>query len=347
MTVSAIRVSLVAPLVLTAATALGALALRPGDAGTTVHPTAPAPAPAPPPTPTSAAEPAPQVASPFDEPKTLPRPAELWLTVSTPRGAYLQVEALELDAAPSGARITIHDGELVATAKLSPELASRWQHLVGRRVTTERGCTTTIAGLQALTRVLSVDGRFEQGYQPGGEHTIVAARLAGCARKLGAYARAAETGPVAMAAQQRPELEQAARALLAASPQAAAAEARWQAEGNPGRWLDSATWDVRAVVHPTTGVTWVVAHAGNPAAGCGDTALQLALTYSVDAHGRLVPHDLLALAGDLTLVSLLDADHDGAPELLAATWLAAERTLLRSDGAILDETRVDLFGCPC
>lgn len=340
----AARASLLFPtLAMTAATLLSAVAAR----GASEAGTAPKPEPEPALVPVRVLPPVAQVASPFDEPLTAPRPADVWLAVPAWRTAYLQVEALALDAPPAGLRRTVHEGELVATAELSPELATRWGHLVGRRVTTERGCTTTIAGLVYLTRALSVDGRFERGYEPTGEQTVVAARLAGCARKLGAYARAAEAAPMAMVARPRPELVEAARAALRASPEAAAAEARWQGEGNPGRWLDSVRWDAHTAVHPETGVTWVAVHAGNPDDGCGATTLQVVLTFSVDADDQLVAHQALTRADALTLQALVDADHDGAPELVAVPWLTSEHVLLRADGAVLDETRVDLHGCPC
>ena len=221
-----------------------------------------------------------------------------------------------------------------------------------RKVIVDGTCETTVTGFAVIGRLTgdtgyagTDDARWSAKNVMEHGNKFLAARLAGC---TGTYARDAALPPVAVPTElPSDKLAARARAKLLASPAAKTAQANWDELEQQGTWHQSEElqWNVRVYEHPTTGVTWVSAHAMVPM-GCGGAEVNLWGLYRVNGDALEVVQQ--RQLGELWAIDhVIDVDNDGELELIGKPWLGLDTVLVRSTGEELERLSLPFYGCPC
>lgn len=273
--------------------------------------------------------------------------------------AYLKLAELDGDdpeATPRHGKVAVHDDDYahaaIAVVKDAdvPRAHRGW---AGKQVVVDGTCRANVVGFAVVARLLGDPGYAGEEVAAWDARSIMAhgtpvlaARLDGCAD--GVLARDAARPPIVV-----PEviadapLAAAARRAVLASADAHQAQRAWKEAELEGRWStsDGTTWSVQVLRHPSTGDTFVSAHAGY-AGGCGGPEISIWHLFRADRDGRLtrVPSSL----GDLTSIErLVDLEGDGTFEVLGTPWLGTDRRVIRSTGETIERLELQFYGCPC
>ena len=222
-----------------------------------------------------------------------------------------------------------------------------------RKVIVDGSCETTVVGFAVIGRLTGSTGYaaidddewtaknvMEQG------HKFLAAKLASC---TGTYARDAALPAVVVPRERKDKkLVAVARQHLAGSLAAKVAQSDWEAGERDGVWEDSedVQWNVRVYEHPTTGATWVSAHAMVPM-GCGDPEVNLWGLYRAREDGTLEVVEQKKLDVLWSIDHVLDIDNDGELEMIGKPWLGMDTVVVGSTGEELERLSLPFYGCPC
>jgi hypothetical protein len=270
--------------------------------------------------------------------------------------AWIKLEALAAPARRAVPRhaaptLTTEDGvEIVVAPVALEDLPAAYRDRLGAEILVDGACTASITGFAIISRLTgdtsyaSVDtDAWTVRSVLGNGAPVLAASLDGCeggkvAQRAATRMRAVTPGPR--------EVARARRLLLASRSGRAASEA-WR-ENNPAgsEWATDpdTTWDVRELVHPRTGATWISIHANN-FQGCGAANVNVWGLYRVDVDGSWVATDA-DLRDIVEIDELIDLDGDGVVEVVGREWLGA-RVIQDARGAELDRLDLPFYGCAC
>lgn len=98
--------------------------------------------------------------------------------------------------------------------------------------------------------------------------------------------------------------------------------------------------------HPTTGVTWVVAHAVRDE-GCGGDNVNAFGLFRVDQDGTLATVELRDLGELWSIDRIVDLEGDGIPELLGTDQLGMDVLVTTTHGRELARLERAFYGCAC
>lgn len=258
-------------------------------------------------------------------------------------------------------RLIEDDGGATTVAEVAPaNLPAKFRGWEHKTFALDGGCTATVRGFAVVTRMVGSPGYAGLDDETWNATTAanagtsqLAARLAvgqGCDKAL--YARDASLAPIGELVElERPDLVDAARSALLASPASADAQTQWAGGEelgwvNAGSWIDSAQVTSFTVRHPKTGVIYVGLHAAIEH-GCGGPDVNLWGLFRVERDGRLVTVVARQLDTLYSVDRVLDVDNDGTLELIGSDWLGLSTILTSARGEELDRLAIEFHGCPC
>lgn len=231
------------------------------------------------------------------------------------------------------------DGLDAAIAKVTGE--HPW---LGREVVVDGTCKAKVTELAIVARLEGWDEHYTAKDVMENGVPVLAGKLDGCAGK---YARPAELPAVVVPeAIENEALAAKAKELVIGSRAASETASEWLRDYERDDWQAEASWDIRVIKHPLTGVTWVSAHAYNDP-GCGSPEVNIWGLFRVRDDGTLTAAQLRILGDMIRIDQLVDVEGDGEFELLGRPWLGTEQQLTRASGEAIDDVPLAFIGCPC
>lgn len=232
------------------------------------------------------------------------------------------------------------DGMDAAIAKVTAE--HPW---LGREVIVDGTCKAKVTELAIVARLEGWDEQYTAKQVLDDGVPVLAGKLDGCDE--GNYARPAALPPVIVPETIDDEaLAAQAKELVLGSRAASETANEWLRDYERSDWQQDASWDIRVMKHPLTGVTWVSAHAYNEH-GCGSPEVNIWGLFRVSADGKLTAAQLRNLGDMVRIGQIIDIEGDGEFELLGRPWLGTEALLTHASGEAIDDVPLAFIGCPC
>jgi hypothetical protein len=278
---------------------------------------------------------------------------------------YLRLS--DSETATSHGRVQlIHQPDYIAAvaAVTKSALPAELRSWAGRTVFVDGKCQAKVVGFAEVSRVSGdPPGTDEWYYQAEEEqrgekpewnlenvraaNITLAAKLDGVGDCDGMWARATELAPAVIAhAVDASELETKALGDLFMSYEVESQQQSWTEMGAEGKWTDSADIRVTTWMHPESGERWIFAQASAGGDGCGSPSADAMAVYRAGDDGKLRKVTTMRYAYS-TIRSVVDIDADGQPELLLGEGESTDLVDLKNENHGSISMPYYTWGCGC